>query len=103
MPELHPRAGVVQRVFRGTGVGVGYAELHPDMKASPHSHPWEQIFILLKGRVTLHVDDQVFDMRAGSVVRIRPTPFTIPNHRGPRTALRSTSTSSRRCGPISCR
>lgn len=72
IPELHPRTGVVQKVFRGTGVGVSYAELHPDMAPSPHSHPWEQIFVLLKGRVKLHVDDQVFDMEAGSVVRIPP-------------------------------
>ena len=43
-----------------------------DHEAGPHSHPWEQIFILLKGRVTLHVDDQVFQMEAGSVVRIPP-------------------------------
>jgi quercetin dioxygenase-like cupin family protein len=71
LPELNPRTGIVQKVFRGTGVGVSYAELHPTMKAGPHSHPWEQIFILLKGRVTLHVDDQVFQMEAGSVVRIR--------------------------------
>ena len=72
IPELHPRTGIVQRVLRGTGVAVSYAELHPDMKPSPHSHPWEQIFILLQGRVTLHVDDQVFAMEAGSVVRIPP-------------------------------
>jgi quercetin dioxygenase-like cupin family protein len=72
LPELHPREGVVQKVFRGTGVGVGYAELHPTMTPSPHSHPWEQIFVLLKGRVKLHVEDQVFDMEAGSLVRIPP-------------------------------
>ena len=72
IPALHPREGIVQRVFRGTGVGVSYAELHPGMKAGPHSHPWEQIFILLKGRVKLHVDDQVFEMVEGSFVRIPP-------------------------------
>jgi mannose-6-phosphate isomerase-like protein (cupin superfamily) len=53
-------------------VAVSYAELHPDLKAGPHSHSWEQIFILLKGRVKLHVDDQVFEMEAGSVVMIPP-------------------------------
>jgi len=72
LPELNPRTGIVQKVFRGTGVGVSYAELHPTMKPGPHSHPWGQIFILLKGRVKLHVEDQVFDMEAGRVVRIPP-------------------------------
>ena len=72
IPELHPREGIVQRVLRGTGVGVSFAELHPTMTPSPHSHPWEQLFFLLKGRVKLHVDDQVFDMTEGSFVRIPP-------------------------------
>jgi mannose-6-phosphate isomerase-like protein (cupin superfamily) len=72
IPVLNPRDGVVQRVFRGSGVCVSFAELHPDMKPSPHSHPWEQIFMLLRGKVKLHVGDQVFDMRDGSFVRIPP-------------------------------
>lgn len=72
IPVLNPRVGIVQRVFRGSGVCVSFAELHPNMKASPHSHPWEQFFILLEGRVTLHVGDQVFDMKKGSFVRIPP-------------------------------
>ena len=72
IPVLNPRDGVVQRVFRGSGVCVSFAELHPDMKPSPHSHPWEQIFMLIKGKVKLHVGDQVFDMRDGSFVRIPP-------------------------------
>jgi quercetin dioxygenase-like cupin family protein len=59
-------------VFRGTGVAVSYAELHPEMAAGPHSHPWEQIFILLAGRVRLHVEDEVLDLEAGSIVRIPP-------------------------------
>ena len=72
IPGLNPRVGIVQRVFRGSSVCVSYAELHPDLEPTPHSHPWEQIFMLLKGRVKLHVGDQVFDMRDGSFVRIPP-------------------------------
>ena len=72
IPVLNPRVGIVQRVFRGSGVCVSFAELHPNMKPGPHSHPWEQLFVLLEGRVTLHVGDQVFDMKKGSFVRIPP-------------------------------
>jgi hypothetical protein len=72
IPTLYPRQGVVQRVFRGSGVCVSFSELHPDMEPTPHSHPWEQIFMILKGRVKLHVGDQVFDMRDRSFVRIPP-------------------------------
>lgn len=70
IPSRVQRPGVIQRVFRGNDVLIGYAELHPEMKPNPHSHDFEQIFMLLKGRVKLHIGDQVYDMVEGSVVRI---------------------------------
>lgn len=72
IPAHHPRKGVVQRGLRGNQVMVSVAELHPDMEPNPHSHDLEQIFMLQSGRVKLHVGDQVFDMEAGSIVRIPP-------------------------------
>lgn len=72
IPPHTPRKGVVQRGFRGNKVMVSVAELHPDMEPNPHSHDTEQIFMLLKGRVKLHVGEQVFDMEEGSIVRIPP-------------------------------
>lgn len=72
MPTRVPRQGIVQRGFRGNKVMISYAELHPDMTPNPHSHDVEQIFMILKGRVKLHVGDQVFDMTEGSIVRIPP-------------------------------
>lgn len=49
---------------------VGYNTLHSRMKMKPHSHVYEQIFMLIRGRLKLHVADQVFDMIEGSVVRL---------------------------------
>jgi quercetin dioxygenase-like cupin family protein len=72
IPEAHPRKGVVQRGFRGNKLMVSVAELHPDMEPNPHSHEVEQIFMLLKGKVKLHVGNKVFDMEEGSIVRIPP-------------------------------
>lgn len=72
IPPREARPGIVQRGFRGNTVMISYAELHPHMEPGPHSHEAEQIFMLLKGRVKLHVGDQVFDMEEGSIVRIPP-------------------------------
>ena len=72
IPVRESRKGIMQRVFRGNDVLIGYSELHPHMDPSPHSHPYEQIFMIVKGRVRLHVGDQVIACTEGSVVRIPP-------------------------------
>jgi quercetin dioxygenase-like cupin family protein len=72
IPVRESRKGIFQRVFRGNNVLIGYSELHPNMDPSPHSHPYEQIFMILKGRVQLHVGDECFTCTAGSVIRIPP-------------------------------
>ena len=72
IPSRELRRGIVQRVFRGNEVAIGYNLLHPGMDTNPHSHDFEQIFLLLEGRVKLHVGDEVHDCEAGTVVRIPP-------------------------------
>lgn len=72
LPSHELRRGIIQRVIRGDQVAIGYNLLHPGMATNPHSHDFEQIFILLKGRVKLHVGEQVFDCGAGTFVRIPP-------------------------------
>jgi quercetin dioxygenase-like cupin family protein len=72
VPSKEPRAGITMRGFRGDNVLVTYNLLAPDLKPGPHSHPFDQIFMLIKGRVKLHVGEQVFDCTAGTVVRIPP-------------------------------
>lgn len=72
LPARELRQGIVQRVFRGNNVAIGYNLLHPGMATNPHSHDFEQLFLLLKGRVRLHVGDQVHDCKEGTIVRIPP-------------------------------
>ena len=72
IPKRVAREGIIQRGFRGSKTLISYAELHPNMTPMPHSHEAEQIFMILKGRVKLHVGDQVFNMEEGSIVRIPP-------------------------------
>lgn len=72
IPEYELRKGVIQKNFRGDRLLISYNYLHPGMATSPHSHDFEQVFMLLEGRVRLHLDDEVLDCGPGTVVRIPP-------------------------------
>lgn len=72
VPERELKPGIIQRGFRSDGVMVTYNYLQPGCKGSPHSHPFDQIFMVIQGRVTLHVEEQTFDCKPGTVVRIPP-------------------------------
>ncbi len=72
IPAHEPRAGITMRGFRGDKVLVTYNLLTPDFTPGPHKHPFDQIFMLITGKVKLHVEDQVFECGPGSVVRIPP-------------------------------
>jgi quercetin dioxygenase-like cupin family protein len=72
IPEREMRPGVTQKVFRGDNVVIGLTTLHPGMQTAPHRHPWEQLFTILKGRIVLHIEEQVFDCPAGTMIRIPP-------------------------------
>ncbi|MBM3530914.1 MAG: cupin domain-containing protein [Alphaproteobacteria bacterium] len=72
IPARTPRAGITQRGFRGDNVLVTHNLLAPGMEPNPHSHPFEQVFMLLEGRVKLHIGDEVHDCGPGTVLRIPP-------------------------------
>lgn len=72
IPERELKPGIIQRGFRSNGVMVTYNYLEPGCKGSPHSHPFDQIFMILKGKVKLHIEDKVFNCSEGSIVRIPP-------------------------------
>jgi quercetin dioxygenase-like cupin family protein len=70
IPSRELKPGIIQRGFRSDGVLVTYNYLEPGCQGSPHSHPFDQIFMIIQGRVKLHVEDQLFDCRPGTVIRI---------------------------------
>ena len=70
VPAHEARPGVTQRGFRGDHALVTYNTLAPGMEPKPHSHPFDQIFMMIEGRVKLHVGDDVLDCGPGSVVHI---------------------------------
>jgi quercetin dioxygenase-like cupin family protein len=72
IPSREPRPGIEQRGFRGDNALITYNVLKPGLVPKPHSHPFEQLFMIIQGRVTLHVGEQVFDCGPGTVIRIPP-------------------------------
>ena len=66
------REGVERVGFRGEDVICVMNWLEPGMEVRPHSHPFEQLVMILKGRVRFHVGDEVVDAEPGSMLRIPP-------------------------------
>ena len=70
IPAREVRPGVTQRGFRGDAALVTYNTLAPGMEPKPHSHPFDQVFMLISGRVVLHVGEQAIACGPGTIVQI---------------------------------
>ena len=46
--------------------------LSPGMTPRPHSHPFEQIVLIVQGRVRFHVGDDVVECGPGTMMRLPP-------------------------------
>lgn len=72
LPKEVVRAGVERAGFRGEDVLLVMNWLEPGMDLNPHSHPFEQVVYIVKGKVRFHIGEETFDAEAGSVIRIPP-------------------------------
>ena len=72
LPKESPRQGIERVGFRGDNAMVVLNWLSPGMTPRPHSHPFEQLVLILQGRVHVHVGDEVVDCGPGSMVRVPP-------------------------------
>jgi len=66
------RPGVTRKGFRGDDVMLVMNTLAQGMELSPHSHTFEQVVYIVQGAVNFHVDGEVYEASAGSVIRIPP-------------------------------
>ena len=72
LPKESPRHGIERVGFRGDQAMVVMNWLHPGFTPRPHSHPFEQISLIVQGRVRFHVGDEVLECGPGSMVRVPP-------------------------------
>ncbi len=66
------RKGVERVGFRGDDVLLVMNWLGPGMDVNPHSHPFEQVAVIVSGQVRFHVGDEVFEAGPGTFIRIPP-------------------------------
>jgi quercetin dioxygenase-like cupin family protein len=68
IPELRPYAiwkGATARAIHGERVTVAVVDLVPNLDVPEHHHENEQVGFVLKGAVTMVVDGQARELRAG--------------------------------------
>ena len=66
------REGIERVGFRGEDTLLVMNWMQPGMEPGPHSHPFEQIAVIIQGTVRFHVGDEVYDAGPGSMIRIPP-------------------------------
>ncbi len=64
------RPGVERCGFRGEQVLMVMNYLQPGMDVRPHSHPFEQIAYIVKGKMKFIIGDDVHVVEAGGVIHI---------------------------------
>ncbi|MGE8337915.1 cupin domain-containing protein [Pseudomonas laurylsulfatiphila] len=72
LPRETVRKGVERVGFRGDDTICVMNWLTPGMDVFPHSHTFEQLVIIVQGRVRFHLGDEVVEGGPGSMLRIPP-------------------------------
>ncbi len=70
IPDEPVRPGVRRRGFRTKDVLLVLNECEPGMDLRPHSHDFDQIAMITKGRAVYHVGDEPNEVGPGSVMLI---------------------------------
>jgi quercetin dioxygenase-like cupin family protein len=66
------RPGVERVGFGGENMIAVMNWLSPGMEVRPHSHPFEQLVIIIEGQIRLHVAEDVVLMGPGDMAHIPP-------------------------------
>jgi len=72
LPKEAVRPGVTRAGFRGDNALLVMNWLQPGMQTRPHSHPFEQISCVIKGKLRFVLGGEVIEAQEGSVIRVPP-------------------------------
>lgn len=72
VPTAHEDAGSRQKIFRGLDSMVGFTTITADEEAVPHSHPFEQINLLIKGELDFFVGGEIVTLNEYDIIEIPP-------------------------------
>jgi quercetin dioxygenase-like cupin family protein len=70
IPDEPVRPGVRRRGFGTEGVLLVLNECEPGMDVRPHSHDFDQVAMITKGRAIYHIGDEPNEVGPGSVMLI---------------------------------
>ena len=68
IPGETVRPGVSRKGFASDKVMLVMNECQPGMALNPHSHTFEQVVYIVKGKCRYHVGDIAYEMEPGSVL-----------------------------------
>jgi quercetin dioxygenase-like cupin family protein len=71
IPDEEARPGIRRRGFGNDDCLLVYNECRPGMALRPHSHDFDQIAMITRGRAVFHVGDAGHEVGPGSVLLIR--------------------------------
>lgn len=72
VPAARNDTGSTQKIFRGLDSMVGFTKIKSDEEAEPHSHPFEQINLLIKGKVDFYVGGEIVTLERYDILEIPP-------------------------------
>ena len=70
IPRVILRPGSVTAIVPTDNVTLSFLTLSPGLDAKLHSHPEEQVVVVLKGELDMVVEDKLYRAHAGDVVVI---------------------------------
>lgn len=71
LPEEEPRPGLRRKAYATDEVMIVWNEVSEDLELSPHSHDdFDQLAWITEGRCRFHVEDEVHELRAGSMLLV---------------------------------
>jgi quercetin dioxygenase-like cupin family protein len=67
VPMVELRPGSNTAIVPADNVTLSFLHLSPGLNAKPHSHPHEQVVVLLKGEMEIALDGKLYSVKAGEV------------------------------------
>lgn len=72
LERVKVREGVTRRVFSGKNSMLALNEIMPEAGPSLHSHPHEQLLVIMKGQAELVLGDEILYLKEGDVFFVPP-------------------------------
>ncbi len=70
IPRAVLRPGSDTAIVPAGNLTLSFLELSPGLDAKPHSHPEEQVVVVLEGELDMVVDDKLYRVHSGEVAVI---------------------------------